>query len=72
MTLTDLQLREAAENIPVVKKVGVDAVRGSVFARAEGVYACLWNEKTGEVLSVDDVDVGEGFVVAIAIGVKDR
>ncbi len=65
MALSDVQLREAAQNLPVVR-----VFRDKSVLQFKNVQACLWNEKTGDVLSLDDEDVGEGYVVAIAIGVK--
>jgi hypothetical protein len=67
--LTDAQISEAAQNLPVVVRTP-HGPGGHGFVRVDGVYACLWNEGTGEVVSIDDEDVGPGFVVAIAVGVK--
>lgn len=67
-------LIDGSEGLPVVLVVASCEVtptpnnvrRGEVV----DVQPCLWNEKTGEAISIDDVDVGPGFVRAVALLTK--
>ena len=63
------QLRALMVNGDITRDAPVVMV-GARGAVVDDVQPCMWNETTGSTLSPDDVDVGHGYVPAVALLAK--